>query len=79
MGIAVLSLARMGQGVPDLLLSYGGFTMLAEVKMPKGELTEEQKRFKGSWQGGITIVRDLDGVETTVRYMRAMAAKLRDE
>lgn len=77
MGVSVVSLAAHGKGLPDLLLSYQGYTHLAEVKMPKGKLTDDQERFKAGWQGCISIVRDLEGVETVVRFMKAMAGRLK--
>ena len=36
LGCSVLSLAAVGKGVPDLLVSIKGITWLVEVKMPKG-------------------------------------------
>lgn len=76
MGVSVVSLAAHGKGVPDLMLSYKGYTHLAECKMPKGKLTPDQEAFKAGWQGAISIVRDLEGVETVVRFMKAMAGRL---
>ena len=77
LGVTVFDASNVGQGFPDLVCSYGGFTMLVEVKMPKGSLTPDQVRFKADWQGVVAIVRDLAGAETTVKFMRAMAERMK--
>ena len=35
-GAAVVSLAFAGQGIPDLLVSFKGLTLLMEIKSAKG-------------------------------------------
>ena len=69
LGCSVLSLASLGRGVPDLLVSLGGITWLVEVKMPKGKETADQIAFISGWKGCRALVRDLDGAITTVRLM----------
>ena len=69
LGCSVLSLASLGKGVPDLLVSLGGITWLVEVKMPKGKETADQIAFISGWKGCRALVRDLEGVITTVRLM----------
>ncbi len=55
-GFSVLSLAQLGKGVPDLLLSKGEVTFLAEVKTSEKEkLTPDQIRFHGNWKGRIEM------------------------
>jgi hypothetical protein len=76
-GVIVFDASHIGQGFPDLACSFKGFTMLVEVKMPKGKLTRDQERFKADWQGVIAIVRDLEGVETAVKFMRSMAERMK--
>lgn len=76
-GISVFDASRVGNGFPDLVCALGGVTVLVEVKVPRGKLTRDQEAFKASWGGVIAIVRDLDGVETTARFMRAMAGRLK--
>ena len=54
-GARVLSLARMGDNVPDLLVGYNGVLHLVEIKnrarhIKKGhELSEGQTRFHAEW------------------------------
>lgn len=64
-GFCVLSLHRMGSGVPDLLISKAGLSALVEVKNPKGlnRHTEDQVEFAKMWTGKIFTARDLDDVE----------------
>lgn len=73
LGCSVLSLAAMGKGVPDLLVSIKGITWLVEVKMPKGKETPDQVEFAASWQGCRAIVRDMAGVATVFRIMAAQS------
>ncbi len=60
MGATVQSLAGVGKGVPDLLISLDGRVYLVEVKGPKGKLTEDQHRWHAKWQAPIHIVRTCD-------------------
>lgn len=62
-GYSVLSLAAMGKGVPDLLVSVGEETYLVEVKDGKSKtLTPEQIKFHSNWIGRIEIVTCLEDV-----------------
>ena len=73
LGCSVLSLAPLGGGVPDLLVAINGITWLVEVKMPKGKENEMQVEFAITWKGCRAVVRDLQGVELTVKTMKFMA------
>lgn len=60
-GASVQSLADLGQGVPDLLISFRGVNYLAEVKdwrqrPSKRKLTPLEKKWHQAWQGQIAIV-----------------------
>ena len=62
-GATVQSLARVGKGVPDLLVGYKGQTLLMEVKdgfksPSRRLLTEDQLKWHGSWNGGALAVVD---------------------
>ena len=73
LGCSVLSLAPLGGGVPDLLVAINGITWLVEVKMPNGKENELQVEFAITWKGCRAVVRDLQGVELTVKTMKFMA------
>jgi hypothetical protein len=77
LGCSVLSLASLGRGVPDLLVSLGGITWLVEVKMPKGKETGDQIAFISGWKGCRALVRDLNGVLTVVRSLQEQSDRLR--
>lgn len=77
LGCSVLSLASLGRGVPDLLVSLGGITWLVEVKMPKGKETGDQIAFISGWKGCRALVRDLEGVLTVVRSLQEQSDRLR--
>lgn len=65
-GCEVLSLAQVGQGVPDLLVrTRGGRLLLLEIKdgtKPRSErqLTVHQKRFHDVWRPCCRIVESVD-------------------
>ena len=64
MGWQVFSLAGVGRGVPDLLISKHGYTALVEVKRDdKAKLTPAQIKFHASWAGKIYVVRSLGDLE----------------
>ena len=70
LGCSVLSLAPLGQGVPDLLVAINGITWLVEVKSGKSKENKLQKEWAENWQGARVLVRDTQGVETVVKTMR---------
>ena len=51
----VVSLAAVGRGIPDLLVAWGGKTILVEVKQPGCKLTPDQDRFHRRWPGRIVV------------------------
>ena len=59
-GCTVQSLASMGRGVPDLLVSHAQQVWVVEVKGPKGTLTPEQVEWIAAWQAPVHIVRTAD-------------------
>jgi len=70
-GATVQSLAAVGKGVPDLLVSFKGVNLLMEVKdgnksPSRQKLTEDQIKFHRTWQGPISIV---DGPEAALRAL----------
>ena len=68
-GCLVQSLARMGDGVPDLLVCRGNRLALVEVKQPKGRLTPDQERFlERGWP--VFILRDVEAAAALVRWLR---------
>ena len=60
-GFSVLDLGDVGDGVPDLLVSRGGWTALVECKTRRGNklpselLTADQRTFHAGWRGRIII------------------------
>lgn len=74
-GAFVQSLAEIGDGCPDLLVSHTSKTFLLEVKdhskpPSKRQLTLEQMRWHGAWRGGaLAIVCD---VESALRAVEAL-------
>ena len=70
-GASVQSLAAVGKGVPDLLVSIRGVNLLMEIKdgnKPKSaqKLTDDQLKWHGAWQGPVCVV---DGPEAALRMI----------
>lgn len=56
-GCSVVSLHRVGAGVPDLLVGKDGRNLLMEIKVPGGKLNPKQKQWHLSWAGQRAVVR----------------------
>jgi hypothetical protein len=74
-GALVQSLAAIGQGVPDLLVSFRGNLLLLEVKdgskPPSGQkLTDAQKTWHQAWGALVEVV---NSPEQALRAIGAMA------
>jgi hypothetical protein len=61
---AVVSLARVGNGCPDLLILGYGRLALVEVKTPKGPLKACQEAFMAVWP--VRVVRSRSDVQQHV-------------
>lgn len=59
-GRSVLSLHRLGQDAPDLLVGNGETNTLLEIKTESGKLTKGQKEFFEKWRGPKAVVRTID-------------------
>lgn len=65
-GRSVVSLHRVGQGVPDLLVGNNGLNFLLEVKSEGGDLSPGQQEFADSWRGDVSAVRSIEeAIEAT--------------
>lgn len=65
-GRSVVSLHRVGQDVPDLLVGNNGLNFLLEVKTEGGDLTKGQREFAKSWRGEVATVRSAEeAIEAT--------------
>lgn len=76
-GCSVTSLAKVGEGCPDLLVGIHKRTGLLEVKTPEAarrrdsDKTKLQIKWWSEWKGGaVAIVTDVDGA---LRFARALA------
>jgi Holliday junction resolvase len=63
---AVVRIISQGDGIPDLLVGYKGYTILMEVKdgdkVPSArKLTEAEQKFFDDWRGGmLAVVNSVD-------------------
>jgi Holliday junction resolvase len=75
-GASVLSLAALGKGVPDLLVSVNKQrSLMVEVKdgskPPSArKLTADQVRFHATWAGEIVVVSSIEEAIETVGIQR---------
>ena len=58
---AYVRIISQGDGIPDLLVGYKGYTILMEVKdgdkVPSArKLTEAEQKFFNEWEGGLLVV-----------------------
>jgi hypothetical protein len=58
---AYVRIISQGDGIPDLLVGYKGYTILMEVKdgdkVPSArKLTEAEQKFFNEWDGGLLVV-----------------------
>ena len=70
---AYVRIVTMGDGVPDLLVGYKGFTLLLEVKdgdkpPSQRKLTTAEQKFFDEWTGGLLAV--VESVEDALAILR---------
>ncbi len=68
---AVLSLARIGRGAPDVAVSIGppelGIHVLLEFKMPGEKLNEFEEKWHRTWRGKVWVVYSPEEAEAVCR------------
>jgi hypothetical protein len=58
-------------GLPDLLIGIDAKTVLAEVKVPGGKLTPDQKLWHMQWRGStVWLLQTLEDVGSLVKYYK---------
>ena len=70
---AVVRVVTQGDGIPDLLVGYNGFTILMEVKdgtkpPSKRKLTEAEEKFFAEWTGGMLLI--VNSVEEALEVLK---------
>lgn len=70
---AVVRVVTQGDGIPDLLVGYNGFTILMEVKdgtkPPSArKLTEAEEKFFMEWTGGMLVI--VNSVEEALEVLK---------
>ena len=84
MGCSCCSLAPLGNGVGDLLVGYGGLSIVVEVKdgtkpPSKRKLTPDEERFKMNWTGGYRLVQNVVDVAETVMVLKGWHRAIRKD
>ena len=70
---AFVRIISQGDGIPDLLVGYKGYTILMEVKdgdkVPSArKLTEAEEKFFHEWTGGLLVV--VESVEQALDFLK---------
>jgi hypothetical protein len=70
---AYVRIISQGDGIPDLLVAYKGYTILMEVKdgdkVPSArKLTDAEQKFFDEWTGGMLVV--VNSVEESLATLR---------
>ena len=69
-GVRVFSTAAVGKGVPDIVIGYRAYTVLAEIKGRRGRLTPAQTDWHFTWTGTpVVILRTVDDVITLLQTL----------
>jgi Holliday junction resolvase len=73
-GADVYDLSKVGKGIPDLLVTFYGETILMEVKRDaKAKFTAEQLKFIANWKGG--PLSRVDSPESALRVIGLIEKK----
>ena len=73
-GADVYDLSKVGKGIPDLLVTFNGETILMEVKRDaKAKFTAEQLKFISNWKGG--PLSRVDSPESALRVIGLIEKK----
>ena len=75
LGCSVLDMSRLGDGAPDLLIGYGGVSILVEVKdglkpPSKSTLNNDQLQWWMNWRENPRVVRNLEQVAETAEVLK---------
>jgi len=66
--------SKVGKGIPDLLVTFNGETILMEVKRDaKAKFTAEQLKFIANWKGG--PLSRVDSPESALRVIGLIEKK----
>ncbi len=55
-------------GAPDLLVGYNNFSIMLEIKMPKGKLTTAQVAFFNTFKGAAYVVRSIHEAKLILKH-----------
>lgn len=69
-GCSVVSLHRVGDGVPDLLVGRASRNWLLEVKVPGRGLNDKQKDWHRAWAGQRAVVTTVEGALQVVGVLK---------
>jgi len=84
MGVSVAITSAAHDGFTDLVIGFGGVTVLVEVKdgskpPARRKLTPQQVTFHGSFKGAITVIENEQQAAELVKRIKKVAASTRTD
>lgn len=79
MGVSVIITSSAHDGFTDLVVGWGGITVLVEVKdgnkpPSKRKLTPDQEKLHASFLGAITVIENIDQAIELVKRIKTIAS-----
>jgi Holliday junction resolvase len=75
-GASIIDMAKLGGGLPDLIVGYKGQTFLVEIKNLKTQygragLNKNQKKWLQEWTGGpFSMVTDVESALRAIGFVK---------
>ncbi|MCK4621300.1 MAG: hypothetical protein KAT62_03695 [Desulfuromonadales bacterium] len=81
MGVSVEITSGVHDGFTDLVIGYGGVTVLVEVKdgsrvLSERKLTKDQTKFHGRFKGAITVIETFGQAVALANEIRRVAQQI---
>lgn len=68
-GTSVFDTHRLGQGFPDFVVGFKGYTLLVEAKTKQGKLTQREKEFEFDCKGAYVIARTIAPIVSWINFI----------
>ena len=66
-GASVAITSSLGQGFPDIVIGWRGFTLLAEIKSGDEPLTPDEAAWHAAWLGQVAVLRSPSDAQRLLR------------
>lgn len=75
-GVSVFIASQVGKGFPDLVIGFGGITVLVEIKSGSYGLSENQKEFFNTFDGMKCVIRNKEDCDDLISLMQVFSVVL---